>query len=250
MSEDPSARPLRRALTAALGLQVLLALLLFAGDLGRDFTLPTRGPAAPGFDQPTAPGDQTRRYDPATRPAGPGLAPSGPMPERLVLTERDGAWHLSGQIAPGDGARISDQIAARSSAEAPQEIWLDSPGGSVTDALELGRAIRAAGLATNMEAGAICLSACPYVLSGGTERRADAGARIGVHQHYFGENTLLPAFTAVSDIQRGQGLVLRYLDEMGIDLRLMEPALMTPPKEIYLLTREELRDFNLLTETG
>ena len=117
----------------------------------------------------------------------------------------------------------------------------------MTDALELGRAIREAGLNTDMEGGAICLSACPYVLASGTERSADEDARIGVHQHYFGENTLLPAFTAVSDIQRGQGLVMRYLDEMGIDLRLMEPALMTPPKEIYLLTREELRDFNLLT---
>lgn len=246
MSDDPSARPLRRALTAALGLQVLLALLLFAGDLGRDFSLPTRGPAAPDLDQPTTPGDQTRRYDPATRPAGPGVAPSGPMPERLVLTESDGAWSLSGQIAPGDGERIIRQIEARGDG-APQVIRLDSPGGSVTDALELGRTIREAGLSTDMESGAICLSACPYVLAAGTERSADEDARIGVHQHYFGENTLLPAFTAVSDIQRGQGLVMRYLDEMGIDLRLMEPALMTPPKEIYLLTREELRDFNLLT---
>ena len=104
--------------------------------------------------------------------------------------------------------------------------------------------------ATNFHAGlSLKYAPGPYVLAAGRERSADEDARIGVHQHYFGENTLLPAFTAVSDIQRGQGLVMRYLDEMGIDLRLMEPALMTPPKEIYLLTREELRDFNLLTAT-
>lgn len=249
MSEANEGVTLRRALTGVLGFQVVLALLLFVGDLGEGFVWPRRGADAPGFDQPTAPGDQTRRFEP-TRPAGPGVAPSGPMPERLVLTEREGAWYLSGNISPGDGARIARQIDAREGETAPEQIFLDSPGGSVQDALELGRALRAAGLGTNMEDGAICLSACPYLLAGGVTRRADEGARIGVHQHYFGENTLLPAFTAVSDIQRGQGLVMRYLEEMGVDPRLMGPALMTPPDEIYLLTREELADYALLAEAG
>ncbi|WP_010141949.1 hypothetical protein [Oceanicola sp. S124] len=249
MSEPSEGITLRRALTGVLGFQVLLALLLFLGDLGEGFVWPRRGADAPGFDQPTAPGDQTRRFEP-TRPAGPGVAPSGPMPERLVLTERDGAWHLSGGIAPGDGARIARQIGSREGEARPGVVFLDSPGGSVQDALELGRALRAAGLATDMEDGAICLSACPYLLAAGVTRSADEGAKIGVHQHYFGENTLLPAFTAVSDIQRGQGLVMRYLDEMGVDPRLMGPALMTPPDEIYLLTRDELTDFALLTEAG
>ena len=128
MSDDPSARPLRRALTAALGLQVLLALLLFAGDLGRDFSLPTRGPAAPDLDQPTTPGDQTRRYDPATRPAGPGVAPSGPMPERLVLTESDGAWSLSGQIAPGMASGSSARSRPAATVRRRSSAWTAPAG--------------------------------------------------------------------------------------------------------------------------
>lgn len=247
MSEPNEGSTLRRALVGVLGFQVLLALLLFLGDLGEGFSLPGRGGDAPGLEQPTAPGDQTRRFAP-TRPAAPGVTPSGPMPERLVLTERAGAWHLSGAIAEGDGARVARQIAAREGEGAPQTLFLDSPGGSVHDALELGRAIRSAGLAVNMEAGAICLSACPYLLASGVTRAADPEAWVGVHQHYFGENTLLPAFTAVSDIQRGQGLVMRYLEEMGVDPRMMGPALMTPPDEIYMLTRAEMLEFALLTE--
>lgn len=70
---------------------------------------------------------------------------------------------------------------------------------------------------------------------------------VGVHQHYFGENTVLPAFLAVEDIQRGQGEVMGYLDEMGIDLRLMQPALATPPDAIYILVREELERYGLVT---
>ena len=92
-----------------------------------------------------------------------------------------------------------------------------------------------------MTASDICLSACPYILAGGVTRRVEDGAWVGIHQHYFDENTALPAFLAVSDIQRGQGEVMAYLIEMGIDPGLMQPALMTPPDEIYLLLPEELQ---------
>ncbi|WP_236938038.1 hypothetical protein [Frigidibacter mobilis] len=95
---------------------------------------------------------------------------------------------------------------------------------------------------------AVCLSACPYILAGGVSRSADPAAVVGVHQHYFGENTLLPAFLAVEDVQRGQGAVIEYLDEMGVDAMLMAPALKTPPDEIYILDAEDLRRYRLVTE--
>jgi len=246
----------RRALTAILLFQLGLAGLLVFGDVGRDFALPSRGPAVPDFNQPARPGDQTRTYDPgqfpATRPApgGPDTRPSGPMPDRLTLEAGDGTVSLTGTIAPGDGARLKKLVSERleSWQSALPEVVLNSPGGSVSDALELGRALRDTGLKTRVAADGICLSACPYLFAAGTERHAEAGARIGVHQHYFGENTLLPAFTAVSDIQRGQGAVMRYLDEMGVDPMLMALGLATPPDEIYLLLPEELTRYALATE--
>ena len=61
-----------------------------------------------------------------------------------------------------------------------------------------------------------------------------------MHQHYFGESTILPAFAAVEDIQRGQGLLMRYPDQMGIDPLIMQHALITSPDEIYVLMPEEL----------
>lgn len=248
--------PVRRALMAILLFQLGIAGFLVLSDVGRDFTLPRRGPAAPAFDQPTRPGDQTRLYDPSTLPAtrpapgGPDTAPSVPMPDRLMLEADGDALILTGAIAPGDAERIGKQISDRLAAAgaALPRIVLNSPGGSVGDALELGRAIRDTGLATRMRATDICLSACPYLLAAGTERIVTEGARIGVHQHYFGENTLLPAFTAVSDIQRGQGAVMRYLDEMGVDPLLMQHGLVTPPDAIYLLLPEELERYGLATE--
>lgn len=259
MSEASTASrgsPTRRALTAILVFQLGLAGLLVFGDVGRDFALPSRGPAAPEFDQPARPGDQTRKFDPGsfpqTRPApgGPDTRPSGPMPDRLTLEATTEQLILTGTIAPGDGARLKKQIADRLATwqGALPEVVLNSPGGSVGDALTLGRAIRDTGLSTAMRGTDICLSACPYLFAAGVERRAEEGARIGVHQHYFGENTLLPAFTAVSDIQRGQGAVMEYLDEMGVDPMLMSHGLATPPDEIYLLLPEELTRYALVTE--
>jgi hypothetical protein len=117
----------------------------------------------------------------------------------------------------------------------------------VDDALAIGRRIREAGLETGMEGSAVCLSACPYILMGGVARRVEAGAQVGVHQHYYGENTMLPAFLAVEDIQRSQADVLSHLIEMGIDPMLMRHSLATPPDEIYLLLPEELERYRVAT---
>jgi hypothetical protein len=208
----------------------------------------------PSLDQPVRPGDQTRRYRPADLPArddgGPAQRISvpdpGDMPARLRFERLEaGEALLTGRIAAGDAARFSDWLATAGDVGA---LRLHSPGGSVTDALAIGRAIREAGLDTVMEEGDICLSACPYVFVGGVAREAHPSAMIGVHQHYFGENTILPAFLAVEDVQRGQGAVLRHLVEMGIDPRLMQHSLETAPDDIYLLVDAELRDYGVLAD--
>lgn len=99
-----------------------------------------------------------------------------------------------------------------------------------------------------MGEGAVCLSACPYAFVGGVARTVSDGGRLGVHQHSFGKSTVLPAFLATEDIQRGQAEVLAHLDAMGIDLRIMGPAMATPADEIYVLTPEELVDWSVVTE--
>ena len=243
VTEADKLRPIRRTLTGVLIFQLVLAGLLFLGDIGRDFSLPRSAPNAPGFDRPIQPGDQTRRFTPDL-PAGPGVD-TGPMPERLVLDQIDGATYLlTGSIAKGDADRLIPQLRATQITT----LLLHSPGGIVSDALRLGRAIRAAGIDTHMRDNDVCLSACPYMLASGTKRSADPEARIGVHQHYYGENTFLPAFLAVEDIQFGQAEVMRFLNDMGVDPMLTSHAMATPPRAIYLLNRDELNRYNLLTE--
>ena len=87
------------------------------------------------------------------------------------------------------------------------------------------------------------------MLMGGVTRRVDDAAYVGVHQHYFGENVVQPAFLAVEDIQRGQGLVMGFLADMGADPLLMQHALVTPPDEIYIFLPEELVLYRIVTGT-
>lgn len=237
----------RRTLRWLLGGQLALAVALVAIDIGPSIPRFLSPSSQPELDMPTTPGDQTRRFRPRnpTNP-GPGLSPD--MPRRLIAqeTEIDGqpALALRGGISTGDGNRIVEELRAAN----PALVTIDSPGGSVADALEIGRHLRAEGINTRLAADAVCLSACPYIFVGGVAREIEEGARLGVHQHSFGESTILPAFLAVENIQRGHAEVLAHFDDMGIDLRIMGPALATPANEIYILSRDEISDWNLTTE--
>jgi hypothetical protein len=242
-----------RTLRWILGLQLALAALLMANDLLR-LSPGLLAPAtrAPSLEMPVRPGDQTRRFprrltnDPA---AAPGFPSGEPVPTRLTWTEAeiDGrpALTLTGAIDAGAARRFLAFLDTR--AAPPEVVVLHSPGGSVSDALAIGRRLRADGVETLIGPGTACLSACPYLLIAGAERTVSRDAMVGVHQHYFGENTYVPAFMAVSDIQRGQAEVLRYLAEMGIDPMLAAKAMETPPDDIYVLVPDELESFRVAT---
>ena len=242
----------KTGLKAIFGLQLGIASVLLAQDfslVAPEIRWPT---AAPAVTEPVAPGDQTRRFDPddLRRPASPGIPMpnSADMPKRLYFEDRTqgGGTRITGQIQQGDAARFAEWLDRQQ--PAPERLWLHSPGGSVTDALEIGRLIRDRGIETAMDAEAFCLSACPYMLMGGTARAVHEEARVGVHQSYYGESTVLPAFLAVEDIQRSQARTVAYIGEMGVEISVIEHALATPPDEIYILVPEELTRYNVATE--
>ena len=237
-----------RVLIGVLIFQLGLAVLLFWGDLGEGLRLPGFGPQAPELTEPIRPGDQTRRFRPERAPSPGQPMPETALPDRLVLTPVSGgrAALLEGAIEAGDAERIVKQLSELT--PPPEELYLNSPGGSVRDALELGRHLRREGFHTALRDGDICYSACPYLLAAGETRTVPDSASVGVHQHYFGKSTLLPAFVAIEDIQRGQGEVMRYLNDMGIDPLVMQHALVTPPDEIYVLLPEELRRYGFIPE--
>ncbi|SMO97792.1 hypothetical protein [Paracoccus laeviglucosivorans] len=227
------------AIKAVLLSQVLLAAAIVVIDLRS-----TSGGQSPELSAP-AQGPSVRPYRPDQRPQMPGAPAMGPMPERLEFSQAGDEIRILGQIAPGDADRFLSWLDTTQPAQT--QVSLNSSGGSVADALAIGRTIRSAGYSTRVSTGSVCMSACPYLLAAGTTRDVARGGVVGVHQHYFGKNTILPAFMAVADLQRGQASVMDYLDEMGIDLRLMSFAMRTPASEIYVLDHDLMQELRLTT---
>jgi len=203
-------------------------------------------------------------------PAHPILPPfdpegpvQGPMPD--ITTSPDlleapldialvsgGTLSLRGTFDPGSAKRFAEEIAARG--EYVRTIELDSPGGSVLDALDIGALIHEKGYATEVAAGALCASSCPVVFASGKERIATPHSAIGVHQIYASVLTNDPARasrvagTAMAEAQTTTARITRRLVEAGVDPAMWLHALETPPTQLYYFSPEEMTTLRLVTD--
>jgi hypothetical protein len=128
-------------------------------------------------------------------------------------------------------------------------VVLNSPGGSVIEALAIGRLIRARKFATEIEAGKYCASSCPLVFAGGVERRAGDRATIGVHQvAAIKSATVGPPHDEMSVAQNISARCQRYLREMGVDLQVWVHAMETPHDRLFVFKPDELKSLALVTQ--
>lgn len=170
-------------------------------------------------------------------------------PRQFVAFVRDNAL----QPAPGAAA-----------AQPPATVALESDGGSVLGAIELGRAIRRAGFGTtvgrvverrstpamnygDLNTRADCQSMCTFVLLAGVQRHVAADSRVLVHQIWLGdrrEDAVASNYTAedLVVVQRDIGSILQYTLDMGGEPELIELSLKVPPWEpMRVLSRDEIR---------
>lgn len=147
---------------------------------------------------------------------------------------------------------------------------IDSDGGSVHGAIDLGREVRNLKLATTvgrlvdlsaeeeprvtLSPGADCESMCAFVLLGGVRRSVPAEARVMVHQIWLGDRREDPTAANYSAedlvlVQRDIGRLAQYTAEMGASVDLLDLALRIPPWEpMHAMTRDELRRSRLTTD--
>jgi hypothetical protein len=189
---------------------------------------------------------------PAARP-GERDAPSAPGSRKAELSAAmrfelaaDGRLIATGTIRPGTAAAFAAEIEQRGSYV--KTVVLQSPGGSVQDALAMGRLIRERKFNTAVEASGYCASSCPLVFAGGVERRAGPKAAIGVHQ-VFAASAAAP-LDGMNDGQRISAECQRYLRQMGIDLQVWVHAMETPKEKLFYFKPEELLALRLATESA
>jgi hypothetical protein len=148
-------------------------------------------------------------------------------------------------------------------------VVLDSSGGSVLDAIALGRRWRNLGLRTtvgiviekevagaltrNVTPDAYCESMCVFLLLSGNTRTVPSGAHVRVHQIWMGDRAddAKAASYSADDmmiVERDIGRLAKYTFDMGGTGDLLSLALSVPPWEpLHQLSTDELRLTNLVT---
>lgn len=165
--------------------------------------------------------------------------------EMRFSLEGDGRLRAVGRIHQGSGASFAAELEERG--EYVKTIVIDSPGGSLEDAIAMGRLVREKGFATEVQDGSICASSCPLFFAGGTERMAGAKAAMGLHQFYATADSSGNAAAALSSAQATTAKISRYLIDMGVDPTVWLHALDTPPQRLYYLTPDEQAQYKLVT---
>jgi hypothetical protein len=148
-------------------------------------------------------------------------------------------------------------------------VVLDSSGGSVNDAIALGRRWRSLGLLTTVGISikshtakgdqasvvpdAYCESMCVFLLLSGKTRYVPDGAHVRVHQIWMGDRADDPRAASYSAqdlmiVERDVGRLAKYTFDMGGAGDLLALSLSVPPwQDLHELSREELRLTNLVT---
>jgi hypothetical protein len=169
-----------------------------------------------------------------------------------------------GEITPGSAQKLIDFISANE-LEYEKLVVVNSLGGSVSAALELGTLIRRRGmhvivgrttdyepegagrLFQSYDAG-VCASACVFVLMGGEVREvADENSLVGVHQFAPQADELGSIASTTSSTQSVVALLQAYAAEMGVNPAILTLASSTSPQDMTWLDAQVMEKFNLLT---
>ena len=146
-------------------------------------------------------------------------------------------------------------------------VVLDSSGGSVNDAITLGRRFRSLGLLTTVGVSvrngqdarpsvapeAYCESMCVFLLLSGKKRYVPGAAHVRVHQIWMGDradDAEAASYTAqdLMIVERDIGRLAKYTFDMGGAGDLLSLALNVPPWEnLHELDASELKLTNLVT---
>nr|WP_303626206.1 hypothetical protein [Rhodopseudomonas palustris] len=179
-----------------------------------------------------------------------------------------GGWITAVGIVTADTPKDFDDFAGSRVLDGATLV-LDSSGGSVNDAIALGRRWRKmrlmttvgtsvqtptpAGMRASIVPEAYCESMCVFLLLSGTTRYVPDGARVRVHQIWMGDRADDPraaSYTAqdVTIIERDIGRLVKYTFDMGGTGDLLQLALSVAPwEDLHQMSRQELGEANLVT---
>lgn len=133
---------------------------------------------------------------------------------------------VDGEIEPGDEQQFRDiSLQLRTAL-----VVLDSNGGALLPALEIGKILRVAGYDTAVLEEGVCASSCALIWLAGGRRRVSDGGRVGFHAAYR-NNQGKP-----EEVGAANALIGGYLTSLGLSTRAILFATTAPPDRILWLT--------------
>jgi len=168
----------------------------------------------------------------------------------IYISENGYVISYSGKIESGDYSEIISQIV--SSKNLPATISLNSPGGSVTEAIKIGKLLRKGLFQSVIAENGICNSSC-FILWASAVRRIPASAmlsynnknaKLGLHRPYFSQDEYAKLnIQSASESYRSLEKDYRaYLESIGTPEELLDLMLKTKSSEAVFINDEEMVD--------
>ncbi|MDF3933388.1 hypothetical protein [Pseudomonas citronellolis] len=147
------------------------------------------------------------------------------------------AVRVTEDIAPGDYERLLQGLKDNPGKFARKIALLDSIGGSLGEAIKMGRLLREAGFDTWVPRNSICQGTCVYLLAAGHARQVRG--YVGLHRPYFpgGDSWLADGASRYSPAA--------YLREMDVPLSLLDDMGAIEPGRMRVLSTQDLARYRL-----
>lgn len=156
--------------------------------------------------------------------------------------------YFSGEIQPGDTQRLIKFL--RSNLDiAPliNDVWLNSPGGNLSEAMKLGVLMETLGYTAVVPAGAKCASACFFVWIGASARLAQG--EVVVHRPYFEmHESPASAFEYEQAYRESHEAAYNYLRQRGVPTQLIELMMRVSSVEGYTLSNRDIASMGMMSQ--
>lgn len=157
-----------------------------------------------------------------------------------INLDAQGALSLSGKITEGDSVRIDKLVL-----EEPQKfiettrIYLDSPGGSIKEAMAIGEILDRYKIAAVVNEKDYCASACALIYAAAPTRIALGD--IAMHRPYLRPE--MHDSSSMEFIMEQQEISIKlarsYMEDRNVPEYLIEKMTSTPSDDAYVLTQED-----------
>jgi hypothetical protein len=166
------------------------------------------------------------------------------------LDGRCQAVALTGEIRRGEGAAAAQRIVeAAERCGTGTLVVRQMPGGSVSDAVDIGTAIRAREYVTALLPDSVCASACGLIYVAGTRRFWRPGGRFVIHRPDI-RASFQTAAEETREYERLRARLAQYVSSMGGNPDYVDAMYAVPSGRVEQLDERDLTRLGLVTTVG